>query len=220
VIRSLNAEGRTFGGIATRLLAVGLLAASFGTRLSAQKETDRLQNSATVLNEILGMPDSIPKDLLDRAECVIVIPSVKKFAVGIGGSYVTFAGLWALPFLEQTRGMSRVTASFHASLLLLGVAFGALIVGVVSDRLSNRRGVMWLLGAFAGIALMLPATLIPSTIALSFATGVSHPLRATAIQRMTTDGMRARAASVANACDMAFSTILLLITGSWLAGRR
>lgn len=62
--------------------------------------------------------------------------------IGIGGSFLAFAGLWAVPFLEQTRGMSRVTASFHASLLLLGVAFGALIVGVVSDRLSNRRGVM------------------------------------------------------------------------------
>ena len=62
--------------------------------------------------------------------------------VGIGGSFLAFAGLWAVPFLEQTRGMSRVMASFHASLLLLGVAFGALIVGVVSDRLRNRRGVM------------------------------------------------------------------------------
>jgi SH3 domain-containing YSC84-like protein 1 len=116
VIRSLNAEGRTFGGIATRLLAVGLLAASFGTRLSAQKETDRLQNSATVLNEILGMPDSIPKDLLDRAECVIVIPSVKKFAVGIGGSYgrgvmdcrsgQAFDGPWGAPAMVILEGGS------------------------------------------------------------------------------------------------------------------
>jgi predicted MFS family arabinose efflux permease len=62
--------------------------------------------------------------------------------VGIGGSYLAFAGLWAVPFLEQSRGMSRVAASAHASLLLLGVAFGALAVGVVSDRLRNRRDVM------------------------------------------------------------------------------
>jgi hypothetical protein len=57
-------------------------------------------------------------------------------------------------------------------------------------------------------------------IALSFATGVSHPLRAATIQRMATDGMRARAASAANACDMAFSTIVLLLAGTMLAGRR
>ena len=61
---------------------------------------------------------------------------------GIGGSYLAFAGLWAVPFLEHAYRMSRVTAAQHTSLLLLGVAFGALIVGMVSDRLGNRRGVM------------------------------------------------------------------------------
>src|SRR4030095_8405081 len=66
----------------------------------------------------------------------------------------------------------------------------------------------------AGIAMTWPAALIPSTIALSLATGVSHPLRAAAIQRMATDDMRARAASAASACDMAFSTVFLLLAGS------
>jgi sugar phosphate permease len=62
--------------------------------------------------------------------------------VGIGGSYLAFAGLWAVPWLEHTYGMSRVTAAEHASALLVGVAFGSLVVGIVSDRLGNRRGVM------------------------------------------------------------------------------
>ena len=66
----------------------------------------------------------------------------------------------------------------------------------------------------AGIALSIPSALVPATIALSFATGVSHPLRATEIQRLASDGMRARAASAANACDMALSTIVLLLAGS------
>jgi sugar phosphate permease len=62
--------------------------------------------------------------------------------MGIGGSYLAFAGLWAVPFLEHAYGMDRVVAAQHASLLLLGVAVGALVVGVVSDRLGSRRGVM------------------------------------------------------------------------------
>ncbi|MGZ8272964.1 MAG: MFS transporter [Burkholderiaceae bacterium] len=62
--------------------------------------------------------------------------------VGVGGSYLTFAGLWAVPYLQQTRGMTRVDAAQHTSLLLLGVAIGSLVIGMVSDRLQSRRGVM------------------------------------------------------------------------------
>ena len=62
--------------------------------------------------------------------------------VGIGGSYLAFAGLWAVPYLVDVHGMSQVTAAQHASVLLLGVAFGALVIGVVSDRSGSRRGVM------------------------------------------------------------------------------
>jgi sugar phosphate permease len=62
--------------------------------------------------------------------------------VGVGGSYLAFAGLWAVPFLQQTRGMSRVDAAQHTSLLLLGVAIGSLLIGMISDRLQSRRGVM------------------------------------------------------------------------------
>jgi predicted MFS family arabinose efflux permease len=61
---------------------------------------------------------------------------------GIGGSYLAFAGLWAVPFLEQAYAMSRVAAAEHASALLLGVAFGALGIGALSDRLRNRRALM------------------------------------------------------------------------------
>ncbi|MEO8304837.1 MAG: MFS transporter [Betaproteobacteria bacterium] len=62
--------------------------------------------------------------------------------VGIGGSYLAFAGLWGVPYLEQSYGMTRVVAAQHTSLLLLGVAFGAIAIGILSDRLRNRRGVM------------------------------------------------------------------------------
>ena len=102
-----------------RLVVTSLLALAVVAPLSAraaQKEMDRLQESATVLKEILGMPDSIPKDLLDRAECVIVFPSVKKFAIGVGGSYgrgvmscrggQTFDGPWSAPAMVALEGGS------------------------------------------------------------------------------------------------------------------
>jgi SH3 domain-containing YSC84-like protein 1 len=51
------------------------------------KESDRLLNAGTVLREILNVPDDIPQDLLHKADCVIVYPSVLKAAFIVGGSY-------------------------------------------------------------------------------------------------------------------------------------
>jgi hypothetical protein len=66
-----------------------------------------------------------------------------------------------------------------------------------------------------GSALAIPAAFQFVVLALAFLVGVAHPLRATAIQRLASDGVRARAASAANACDMAFSTIALPLAGLW-----
>src|SRR3954454_1717950 len=85
--------------------------------LGAQgKEEDRLRACATVLKEIINIPDDIPKDLLDKAECVVVFPDVKKFAVGVGGSYgrgamtcrtgENFDGPWSAPTLMALEGGS------------------------------------------------------------------------------------------------------------------
>lgn len=115
--RDFDADGQMIGVAAKRMAGMCVLAAALaGTTLLAQKENDRIQNSTTVLKEIMGMPDSIPKDLLDRAECVIVIPSVKKFAVGVGGSYgrgvmecrggQAFDGPWGAPAMVILEGGS------------------------------------------------------------------------------------------------------------------
>jgi SH3 domain-containing YSC84-like protein 1 len=53
---------------------------------AANQEQDRLENCGVVMQEILDVPDNIPQELLEKAECVIVIPSMTKVAVGIGGS--------------------------------------------------------------------------------------------------------------------------------------
>jgi lipid-binding SYLF domain-containing protein len=52
-----------------------------------EKDEDRLKNCGTVLKEILDIPDDVLKDLLDKADCVVVFPSVLKAAFVVGGSY-------------------------------------------------------------------------------------------------------------------------------------
>jgi len=79
-------------------------------------DADRLRKCAEVLGEILGMPDSIPKGLLDKAECVLVYPSVKKLAFVIGGKYgrgamicrtgKNFTGPWGAPAMYRLEGAS------------------------------------------------------------------------------------------------------------------
>jgi len=93
------------------LLVIPLLAEE-----KVKKEDDRLRESAVVLKEILGMPEGIPKDLLDKSVCVVVYPSVKKAAFIVGGSYgrgaVTcrsgenFNGTWSAPAMFAFEGGS------------------------------------------------------------------------------------------------------------------
>jgi len=62
--------------------------------------------------------------------------------LGTGGSFLAWAGLWAVPYLQDIYGVSRVVAAQHTSLFVLGVAVGSLLVGVISDHTGNRRSVM------------------------------------------------------------------------------
>jgi lipid-binding SYLF domain-containing protein len=94
---------------------VGLLTLIVGGQLlAADAEQERLANSATALEEILNIPDGLPKELLNKAECVAIMPSVKKFAIGIGGSYgrgvlvcrtgSNFTGPWGAPAMYRLEG--------------------------------------------------------------------------------------------------------------------
>jgi SH3 domain-containing YSC84-like protein 1 len=86
------------------------------TVLAQDKEQDRVDNAGKVMKEILNAPDGIPQSVLDKADCVVILPSVLKFAIGFGGSYgrgvmtcrggKTFHGRWGAPSMMALEGGS------------------------------------------------------------------------------------------------------------------
>src|SRR5450432_3434117 len=95
---------------------MALAALSLPLSGSDRKELERLQNCGTVLKEIMDIPEDIPQDLIDKAECVIVYPSVLKAAFIVGGSYGRgamtcrsgehFSGHWSAPSMMALEGGS------------------------------------------------------------------------------------------------------------------
>ena len=81
-----------------------------------EKEEERVKDAGVVLKEILNIPDDIPQDLLDKAECIVILPSVLKGAFGVGGSYGRgvmvcrggehYTGPWGAPALYALEGIS------------------------------------------------------------------------------------------------------------------
>jgi SH3 domain-containing YSC84-like protein 1 len=125
-------------------IALFLVLLSTVSGLAANREADRVQESGTVLKEILGMPDNIPAELLKKARCLLVLPSVKKLAIGVGGSYgrgvmtcrsgMKFTGGWSAPAMYALEGA-------NIGFQLGGEATDFLILVI------NDRGVDSLLGS-------------------------------------------------------------------------
>jgi len=106
------------------------------TLRAENKEQGRLEQCGVVMQEVLGVPDNIPQELLEKAECVIVIPSMTKVAIGIGGSYGrgamscrtgrAFDGPWGAPAMYSLEGGS------------VGLQLGAESTDVVMLVMNNR----------------------------------------------------------------------------------
>ena len=98
------------------VFAVLPLFAEVASASDQTKDDDRLRNCGSVLKEILDVPDNIPQDLLDKADCVVVFPSVLKAAFIVGGSYgrgamscrkgEEFRGPWGAPTMMALEGGS------------------------------------------------------------------------------------------------------------------
>jgi lipid-binding SYLF domain-containing protein len=98
------------------LFAAGPILSEARSASDESKDDDRLRNCGSVLKEILDVPDNIPHDLLDKADCVVVFPSVLKAAFIVGGSYGRgamscrkgdhFRGPWGAPTMMALEGGS------------------------------------------------------------------------------------------------------------------
>jgi lipid-binding SYLF domain-containing protein len=135
-----------------------------------QKEKERVQNAGTVMSEILNVPDNIPQELLDKAECVIVLPSVIRVAIVFGGSYGRglmtcrggreFRGPWGTP----------------AMMALEGGSFGLQLGGQATDYVllvMNPRGADSILSSKVKIGAGIAAAAGPKGRDLSAATDVA-----------------------------------------------
>jgi SH3 domain-containing YSC84-like protein 1 len=128
----------------SRYLSLALCFVLGSTALGAANKDGRLENCGVVMQEILDVPDNIPQELLGTAECVIVIPSMTKVAIGFGGSYgrgamvcrtgPRFQGPWGAPAMYALEGGS------------FGLQLGAESTDVVF-LVMNKRGVDALLNS-------------------------------------------------------------------------
>jgi lipid-binding SYLF domain-containing protein len=131
-------------GLALWLVVVAATVAAQNKETDQNKEQERLAACAVVMSEVLNVPDNVPQEILDSAECVMVIPSVTKVALGLGGSYgrgamicrsgKAFNGSWGAPAMYAFDGGS------------FGLQIGAESTDLVL-MIMNPRGVDALLGS-------------------------------------------------------------------------
>ena len=137
-------------GIVCLVIVLMSALAAFGA--DDEREEDRVKDAGVVLKEILNIPDDIPQDLLDKAECVIVLPSVKKGAFGIGASYGRgvmvcrggqhYKGKWGAPALYALEGVSigfQLGGQATDFVLLVMNPKGAAIVALQQSEVGRGR---------------------------------------------------------------------------------
>jgi lipid-binding SYLF domain-containing protein len=120
------------------LISLLVLCISFPVWGSKRDQVERIQNATEVLQEILDIPEGIPRDLLRKAECIVIIPSMKKAAFGIGGNY----GKGCIVCRKNNGWTPPVMASIK------GGSWGLQIGGSATDILlliMNKKGIQKLL---------------------------------------------------------------------------
>ena len=121
----------------------------------------------------------------------------------------------AMAFVAQTSGETNPgRMTMLVAVITLAEAMGAAVAARLAPSVRSQMVLVGLGAVVAVAGLALRAWFVPAVIALSWLQGIVEPLRAAAIQRVAADHVRARAASVASACDKAAATIALVVAGA------
>jgi len=136
-------------------------------------------------------------------------------AILIAPASLMGAAASAAAFVAQTSGATNPARNtMLVAIITLVEAAGSAVAARLGATVTQQIALAGLGAATMAASFMLPAVFLPTVVTLSFLLGVIQPLRATGIQRLAADDVRARAASVASACDKAMATIALLCAGS------
>jgi sugar phosphate permease len=133
-------------------VAAGILSLLLGALIWALLRDNPRELGLPSIQELEGQPDHPPHSnhWLEGLAVVLRNPMTWPgffMSLGLIGSYLTFNGLWAVPYLREVHGMERTMATYHTSVMILGFAIGAFGVGTLSDRIGRRLPLMRLLGA-------------------------------------------------------------------------
>jgi len=164
-----------------------------------------------------AIPAERPSALGDRLTTLRRAESIRHLASLIAlivPAAVVHAAASAGTFFVQSAGdREPAEATILIAIVTLAEAAGSIVASRVAACARTQLLLAVLGMGVAGAALVVPRAFQPAMVALSFLVGLMFPLRASAIQRIAADGVRARAASLASACDKAFATVALLMTG-------
>jgi hypothetical protein len=217
-----HSEAVALGALVVLVLVGGVIVETNGFAIGWLAETTLCVAGLAIACAMVEPPAHAAEASGDGPGGDVTAIGYQRLAISIMPAALLGGAASGAAFLAQTAG-----ANSPAQLTLLVAALTAAEAGGswLASRLppaASRDQVK--LAAF-GLVLAVSAVAIPSSVplvalGLAFLSGAARPLRAAAIQRMAADGIRARAASVASACDMAVSTILLPMAGLWRGRRR
>jgi hypothetical protein len=153
--------------------------------------------------------------VVHQAVCRPSVTSIRTLAGLILPASCLGAVAGGAAFFAQTSDWATVErATMLVAIVTLAEAAGAILARRLTADARSQVVLAGLGGSMLAMALLLPSAFTAAIVGLSFLLGIAEPLRATAIQRVSADHVRARAASVASACDKAAGTIALLVAGA------